>query len=907
MRAIAGAALVGVLSLLAGAAQAQQAVRVGSRTQGTLASGDQTLNSGEFMDVYTFQGRSGQRIVVRLTSSAFDPYLIMRGPAEFSQDNDDEASGNTASRLDVRLPADGTYRIMATSYRPGEQGAYVLEVLDAGSSAAVASTPAGPAEGGALNIGQTVRGTLAQGDQTLQAGEFYDTWRLAGRRGQQIDVRLTSGDFDPYLLIRGPGDFNEDNDDDETERGSRNSRLQITLPADGDYRIIATSYRSGEAGAYSLAVRDAAGGTQAAAPGAAPAARPAASPLAGGGSIAPGQSVNGQLQSGDQQLRSGEFADGYTLNGTRGQRLDIRLEGTGFDPYVSISGPGGFSAFNDDDVDGGTTNSHLVVALPADGSYLITATSYRPGESGSYRLSVATTNTVTAGAGAAVAAQTLAPGRAVSGALAASDDTLQTGEFVDRFTFTGQRGQRVAVDMSSAAFDTYLQLVAPSGRQEENDDAGQGSTNSRIETVLTEDGAYTVLATSYARAMTGAYQVSVSPLSTTGARAPAVAAASATAPAGTSLAVGAAQSGRLQQGDQTLPSGEFLDRFTFAGRRGQVMTVEMTSSEVDPYLIVTAPGGGQQENDDATTSDRNARVTWVLPEDGSYSVTATTYRPGESGSYQVRLTTGAGTVAAQPRPDAPAGPSGPARAGQRVWALSVGISEYGGSASDLAYTAEDAVKINQTLQRAGVLAEGSLVITDADATYERVRAAFTRIAQQAGPDDVFLFFYSGHGTQLRPNAQSNEPDQRDEGIVLRDRVVSDDEMAQWFSQVRSRMAIIALDACFSGGFARDVVSRPGVMGLFSSEEDLTSAVAGKFQAGGYLSHFLRAGLGGDADGDRNRSVTAGELSTYLRRQFATQAQDVEAVTSERQRNYQFLVIERGGVKIDDVVINLSSR
>jgi cytochrome P450 len=63
------------------------------------------------------------------------------------------------------------------------------------------------------------------------------------------------------------------------------------------------------------------------------------------------------------------------------------------------------------------------------------------------------------------------------------------------------------------------------------------------------------------------------------------------------------------------------------------------------------------------------------------------------------------------------------------------------------------------------------------------------------------------------------------------------------------VSLLALDACFSGGFARDVVSRPGVMGLFSSEEDLTSAVADKFEAGGYLSHFLRAGLAGEGDGD----------------------------------------------------------
>lgn len=899
MRRVASG-FVGLL-VAASTLQAQQAIRPGARVNGSLASGDATLQSGEFQDTYTLQGRAGQRLVIRLSSAAFDPYLIMRGPADFSQDNDDEASGNTSSRLDVRLPADGTYRILATSFRPGETGAYTLEVTEgAGAPAPVAAGQEGAQGGGALAPGQTVRGALAQGDRTLTSGEFQDTWTLNGRQGQQFEVRLTAADFDPYLLVRGPNSFSADNDDDDTERGSRNSRLLIRLPADGEYRIIATSYRSGESGSYSLSLREA---SQAAAP------VPASAPLAARGTIAIGQTQNGRLERGDQQLPAGEFADSYSLSGTRGQRIDIRLEGTGFDPYVAISGPNSFSAYNDDDMDATTTttNSHLVVTLPADGAYQIVATSFRSGETGSYRLSVASTTTVTAGAGASIAAQPVSIGRATPGTLAAGDDTLQTGEFVDRYTFTGQRGQRVAVDMTSTAFDTYVQLVAPSGRQEENDDAAQGSTNSRIETVLTEDGAYTVLATSFERAMTGAYQVTIGGLNT-GARQSAVAqgAPAQAAPAGSGLTPGTAVNGQLAQGDPTLPSGEFLDRYSFTGRRGQVVTVEMQSTAMDPYLIVSAPSGAQQENDDATTGERNSRVTWVLPEDGAYTVMATSYRPGETGAYAVRLALGAGQIAANPAPvpgPTPGRPGG-ARAGQRIWTVSVGISNYGGQASDLPYTAEDAIKINQSLQRAGVLAEGSVVLTDGEATYERVRAAFTQVARQAGPDDVFMFFYSGHGTQLRPNAQSNEPDQRDEAIVLRDRVVTDDEMAQWFTQVRSRMAIIALDACFSGGFARDVVNRPGVMGLFSSEEDLTSAVAGKFQAGGYLAHFLRTGLAGDADGDSNRDVTAGELSTYLRRQFATQAQDVEAVTTERQRNYQFLVIDRGGVKIDDIVLLL---
>ena len=95
------------------------------------------------------------------------------------------------------------------------------------------------------------------------------------------------------------------------------------------------------------------------------------------------------------------------------------------------------------------------------------------------------------------------------------------------------------------------------------------------------------------------------------------------------------------------------------------------------------------------------------------------------------------------------------------------------------------------------------------------------------------------------------------------------------------------------------------MGLFSSEEDLTSLVASRFKAGGFLSYFLRAGLSGEADEDGDRIVTAGELSTYVRRRFRREG-DIPATTREDDRNFQNLLVERGGVHVDDVVVRLAS-
>lgn len=611
-------------------------------------------------------------------------------------------------------------------------------------------------QSGSLRLGQSLRGDLSRGDQTLGTGEYVDRYTFAVRRGQSYDLSLSGTGFDPYLLVRGPGGLSEDNDDDPAARGSRNSRIRFTATADGEATVAATSYQPGESGSYVLTLNG--GG------------RPATTPVQSGGSgaIRLGQTVSGRLASGDPQLNSGEYINVWTLTGRRGQQLDVRLTSSAFDPYVAVTGPGDFSAFNDDDpsVEGGR-NSRLLVTLPADGQYQITATSYASGERGAYSLSVQD------GAGA-------------SGPTRPSD--------------------------------------SPSG--------------------------------------------------------PRV------------VEIGQTVAGSLNPGDETLDSGEYVDTYRFAGRRGQRVTVELTSSAFDAYTILRTPSDQQFDNDDGENGT-DSRQQLTLPEDGEYSVQVTSYRPGETGSYRFSVEAGR----EPPRQAAVPG-------GARVFAVMVGVSDYGDRLNSLPFTDEDAEKLAETLQREGSLNEASVVVTNAEATVDGVRRAFQRVAAQAGPNDTFLFFFSGHGNQSEVEVSSLEPDGKSESIVLQDGEISDAEMGRLFGSLRTRLSLLVLDSCFSGGFARNVVDRPGVMGLFSSEEDLTSAVAGKFQAGGYLSHFLREGMAGEADSDADRLVTAGELATYLRRQFRVEVEDVQAETQDGQRNYQNLVIDRGGVQVDDVIVRL---
>ena len=102
-------------------------LRPGQTVSGELRRGDDTLSSGEYNDRWAFPVRRGQTYEVSLTSTAFDPYLLVRGPGGLREDNDDGEDG-TDSRQQLVLPEDGEYEVLVTSYRPGETGSYRFSV-----------------------------------------------------------------------------------------------------------------------------------------------------------------------------------------------------------------------------------------------------------------------------------------------------------------------------------------------------------------------------------------------------------------------------------------------------------------------------------------------------------------------------------------------------------------------------------------------------------------------------------------------------------------------------------------------------------------------------------------------------------------------------------------------------------
>ena len=97
--------------------------------------------------------------------------------------------------------------------------------------------------------------------------------------------------------------------------------------------------------------------------------------------------------------------------------------------------------------------------------------------------------------------------------------------------------------------------------------------------------------------------------------------------------------GTLEAGDDIQPTdSSFQDPYTFSTKEGYQIDIQMTSTAVDSYLILSDPQGNKVgENDDAAEGSNDARISLVAPSSGTYTVLANTYQAGETGAYTLTI------------------------------------------------------------------------------------------------------------------------------------------------------------------------------------------------------------------------------------------------------------------------------
>lgn len=347
------------------------------------------------------------------------------------------------------------------------------------------------------------------------------------------------------------------------------------------------------------------------------------------------------------ELSVGESGDAYDFDAVAGQTVVIVMESEAFDAYLLLENDDVEVVMRNDNGAGGI-NAQIIYTITESGTYTVFATSRVYQESrgnrsveGAYTLSIQVARLADFGE--------INRGETVEGRLGPEQQTAE-------YTFIGQAGDVVTIDLASDQFDPVVGLLDPDGRLMRSDDDGGPGLYARLSDVeLDEDGEYTIVVDGYRgftgeRTLEGVYWVSLRIIGEDAPDSDATPTALPPVVQGETFAIiyGETVSGEL--------TDEFQEQvYTFSGDEGDVITITMDSSEFDALVILQDRDGVEIIRDDDSGPGTNARIEgFALPADGDYQIIATGYR-GVSGNqviggrYQLMLEEG-GAVVTPPTP-----------------------------------------------------------------------------------------------------------------------------------------------------------------------------------------------------------------------------------------------------------------
>lgn len=241
-------------------------------------------------------------------------------------------------------------------------------------------------------------------------------------------------------------------------------------------------------------------------------------------------------------------------------------------------------------------------------------------------------------------------------------------------------------------------------------------------------------------------------------------------------------------------------------------------------------------------------------------------------------------VPATPQPDTelkhPATPIGKT---SKIWAVIIGVAAYN-HMPVLRYTDDDAYRIYSFLKspEGGAIPDNQMeILIDDAATYENIKNTMNRVYGQAGPNDMVLLYFSGHGI---------------EGAFLPidydgfNNKLPHEEITTILKNCRAKYKFCIADACHSGsllamrsGSAQSIITSyyeklaeasGGTALLLSSKSEETSLESSGLRQG-VFSHFLIRGLKGEADYNDDNIISIQELFDFI-------YQNVRAYTGNRQ-------------------------
>jgi hypothetical protein len=269
-------------------------LRIGQVVEGELSTGDFDGEEG-YEDHYVIRGRTGTLATIDAESDDFDTYLrfgVWRDGELDDDAEDDDGGQGTNSQLVVEFEDDTEYRVVVQAFDGEGDGAYTLRVREGDVSdpdddgddwsddedgsdddddsdddsdddvdddwPPTDSVAVYPGMSTVVPVSpiETVQGMLEETSAQDEDGGYYQEFSYRARAGERLQVRVSSGDIDPYVALgTGTGDdFDAMAEDDDGGPGF-DAKLSWTVEEDGVYVIRVSSALPGESGPFVLRLR----------------------------------------------------------------------------------------------------------------------------------------------------------------------------------------------------------------------------------------------------------------------------------------------------------------------------------------------------------------------------------------------------------------------------------------------------------------------------------------------------------------------------------------------------------------------------------------------------------------------------------------------------------------------------
>ena len=560
---------------------------------------------------YSFTLAQARDVQIDL-ESAQDSYLyLLRGAGTAGTvlvGNDDGGSRYNA-RITRRLDA-GTYTIEATTFSRRQTGSFTLRVAaSGGGDGGTCLLSSLGRVSGAVTRNGTWGNACASVNRTGRYARYY-SFELDQAGNVQIDLESST---DPYLLLlEGSGTDGRVVTWNDDRGSSINSRITRRLDA-GTYTIEATTYAPARTGSFTLRVTGS--------------GVPCSITTVGrlSGTVTRTGTWSSACASG---RRAGRYARYYSFTLDRARDVRIDLESSTDSYLFLLNGArtdGSVVTSNDDG--GSGYNARITRRLGA-GTYTVEVTTYAAGRTGSFGLRLSASG----GGACSVTSLGQASGRITRTGTWSSSCISERREdrYARYYSFTLGRTGEVRIDLESQT-DSYLYLLNGSGTRGAvlagNDDGGAGR-NARIARRLAA-GTYTIEATTFGRRASGSFTLTVTPLA-----ADASCLTSLGRLSGTVTQTGTWSSACVS----ARRAGRYARYYSFTLDRARDVRIDLESS-TDSYLFLlngARTNGSVVTSNDDGGSGTNARITRRLGA-GTYTVEATTYASGRTGSFRLSV------------------------------------------------------------------------------------------------------------------------------------------------------------------------------------------------------------------------------------------------------------------------------